>query len=176
MGKTPEDLYDYGSRLFSRRNYEHCADIFELSCKRSQYTLGPACSNAVYCRMMILDWGFNGTGFDSDMNRIEEFTDMEVDRFRRGDLANFQWQRATSVHPHMMLGYPVQPALKRYVAESVAFMDEAMARVSDTGVLNDLPNDVPFDPASDRASYIFQAAEPGFKLKVGFVGLSLVLV
>ena len=56
--KSPEDLYEYGSTLFSRKNYEHCADIFELSCKRSGNTLGPSCSNAVYCRMMIMDYGF----------------------------------------------------------------------------------------------------------------------
>jgi tetratricopeptide (TPR) repeat protein len=57
--KTPEDLYEYGSTLFSRKNYEHCADVFELSCKRSGNTLGPSCSNAVCCRMMIMDYGFN---------------------------------------------------------------------------------------------------------------------
>ena len=66
-GKSPEDLYEYGSTLFSRKNYEYCADVFELSCKRSNYQLGPSCTNAIYCRMLIMDWGFNGTGFDRDM-------------------------------------------------------------------------------------------------------------
>jgi len=56
--KSPEDLYEYGATLFARKNYEHCADVFELSCKRSGNTLGPSCSNAVYCRMMIMDYGF----------------------------------------------------------------------------------------------------------------------
>ncbi|KAG7348948.1 glycosyl transferase family 41 protein [Nitzschia inconspicua] len=171
MNKSPEDLYEYGATLFSRKNYEHAADVFELSCKRSDYTLGPACANAVYCRMMIMDWGFNGTGFDADMARLEELTENEALKWRRGDLVNFSWQRATSVHPHMMLGYPLPPILKRYVAESVAWMDELMARVTDQGnAVNPLPEDLPFDPQSEREKYIEEAAQPGFKLKVGFVG------
>jgi len=169
-GKTPEDLYEYGSTLFSRRNYEHCADIFELSCLRSNLELGPACSNAVYCRMMIMDWGFNGTGFDRDMERLQAMTEQEVSNWRQGSLDDFAWYRAASVHPHMMLGYPLPPMLKRYVAESVAFMDEKMARVTDWGSLNPLPEDMPFEHISRRSEYIAEAAEPGYKLKVGFVG------
>jgi protein O-GlcNAc transferase len=171
MNKSPEDLYEYGSTLFSRKNYEHAADVFELSCKRSDYTLGPACSNAVYCRMMIMDWGFNGTGFDADMERIEELTETETHKWRRGDLTDFAWQRATSVHPHMMLGYPVPPLFKRYVAESVAWMDEMMARVTDQGTsVAPLPDDLPFDPKSELDKYVREAAQPGFKIKIGFVG------
>ena len=168
-GKSPEDLYEYGSTLFSRRNYEHCADIFELSCVRSNLELGPACSNAIYCRMMIMDWGFNGTGFDRDMERLRSITEKEVGRFRQGSLDDFSWNRAASVHPHMMLGYPLPPILKRYVAESVAFLDEAMARVSQQGGLNPLPDGMPFEHTSRRKDYIAAAAEPGYKLKVGFV-------
>jgi protein O-GlcNAc transferase len=168
-GKTPEDLYEYGSTLFSRRNYEHCADMFELSCLRSNLHLGPSCSNAVYCRMMIMDWGFNGTGFNEDMERLQRITEQEVALYRRGSFEDFAWNRAASVHPHMMLGYPLPPLLKRYVAESVAFMDEAMARVSTSGSLNPLPADMPFEHVSRRIDYITEAANPGFKLKVGFV-------
>mmetsp|Transcript_9801 Transcript_9801/g.20784 ORF Transcript_9801/g.20784 Transcript_9801/m.20784 type:complete len:809 (+) Transcript_9801:110-2536(+) len=170
-GKTPEDLYEYGSTLFARKNYEHCADVFELSCMRSGNTLGPSCSNAVYCRMMIMDWGFNGTGFEQDMLRLKELAESEKQKWRRGDLDNFQWQRAMSTHPHMMLGYPLPPMLKRYVSESVAFLDEMMARVSHgSGSISPLPEDLPFDPISEREKYIAEASQPGFKLKVGFVG------
>jgi protein O-GlcNAc transferase len=167
--KSPEDLYEHGSTLFSRRNYEHCADVFELSCRVSDFTLGPACSNAVYCRMMITDWGFNGTGFDQDMERLATTTEKETQQWRRGTLEEYQWNRAASVHPHMMLGYPIDPLLKRYVAESVAYMDEAMARVSRDGTLIPLPSDMPFDPKAERNTYIAQAAEPDFKLHVGFI-------
>jgi tetratricopeptide (TPR) repeat protein len=167
MGKSPEDLYEYGSTLFSRRNYEHCADAFELSCLRSDRKLGPSCSNAVYCRMMIMDWGFNGTGFDDDMARLEGLVEVEKKNWRRGTLESFTWQRATSVHPHMMLGYPLPSILKRYVAESVAYMDEMMARVSpESHSVEPLPEDLPFNPRADLAKYREEADEPGFKLKV----------
>eukprot|EP00980_Cylindrotheca_fusiformis_P017588 scaffold5517_cov135-Cylindrotheca_fusiformis.AAC.18 len=169
-GKSPEDLYEYGATLFSRRNYEHCADVFELSCRRSNYQLGPSCSNGIYCRHMIMDWGFNGTGFDDDMRLLEQLTRLETDNYRQGDLDKFSWQRATSVHPHMMLGYPLPPILKRYASESVAYMDETMARVSSDGSIKPLPSDMPFDHITDRTRYIEEASEPGFKLKVGFVG------
>eukprot|EP00526_Cylindrotheca_closterium_P004303 CAMPEP_0113654424 /NCGR_PEP_ID=MMETSP0017_2-20120614/29149_1 /TAXON_ID=2856 /ORGANISM="Cylindrotheca closterium" /LENGTH=805 /DNA_ID=CAMNT_0000567571 /DNA_START=29 /DNA_END=2446 /DNA_ORIENTATION=- /assembly_acc=CAM_ASM_000147 len=169
-GKTPEELYEYGSTLFSRRNYEHCADVFELSCKRSNYQLGASCSNAVYCRHMIMDWGFNGTDFDGDLSRLITITKMETESYRQGDLDSFSWQRAASVHPHMMLGYPLDPMLKRYTAESVAFLDETMARVSDDGSIKALPEDLPFDHTESLAEYVAEASEPGFRLKVGFVG------
>jgi protein O-GlcNAc transferase len=169
-GKAPEELYEYGATLFSRRNYEHCADVFELSCKRSNYQLGASCSNAVYCRHMIMDWGFNGTDFDRDLSRLIEITKMETDSYRQGDLASFSWQRAASVHPHMMLGYPLDPMLKRYTAESVAFLDETMARVSDDGSIKALPQDLPFDHTKSLAEYVAEASNPGFRLKVGFVG------
>ena len=169
-GKSPEDLYEYGATLFARKNYEHCADVFELSCKRSGYSLGPSCSNAVYCRMMVMDWGFNGTGFNDDMTRLEEMTIAEKDQWRSGSLETFQWQRATSVHPHMMLGYPLPSMLKRYVAESVAFMDELMARVSDGMQFTSLPDDLPYDHSTALESYRQDAARPDFKLKVAFVG------
>ena len=77
-------------------------------------------------------WGFNGTTFGEDMERIIDLTQKEVDNFRRGDLHDFTWNRATSVHPHMMLGFPVKPMLKRFVTESVAYMDETMARATDS--------------------------------------------
>ncbi len=168
-GKSPEDLYEYGATLFTRRNYEHCADVFELSCLRSNEQLGPSCSNAIYCRMMIMDWGFNGTGFERDMDRLQAITQREISNWRQGDLEHFSWHRAVSVHPHMMLGYPLPPMLKRYVAESVAFMDEAMARVTDLGGLSPLPEDMPFEHASRLKNYITEAATPGYKVKVGFV-------
>jgi protein O-GlcNAc transferase len=119
--------------------------------------------------MMVMDWGFNGTGFESDMERLQQLTESETERWRKGGLEDFTWQRATSIHPHMMLGYPLPSMLKRYVSESVAYMDEAMARVSDQGMLNPLPDDMPFDSSSQRSKYIAEASEPGFKLKVGFV-------
>mmetsp|Transcript_13126 Transcript_13126/g.15005 ORF Transcript_13126/g.15005 Transcript_13126/m.15005 type:complete len:716 (+) Transcript_13126:100-2247(+) len=169
--KTPEDLYEYGSTLFSRKNYEHCADIFELSCIRSGNKLGPSCSNAVYCRMMIMDYGFNGTGFEEDMIRLQKLAETEKLEWRQGDLNNFQWKRAMSIHPHMMLGYPLPPMLKRYVAESVAYMDELMARVSPGGKsISSLPFDMPFDPKSEREKYVMEANQSDFKLKIGFVG------
>ena len=57
------------------------------------------------------------------------------------------WQRATSVHPHMMLGYPLgndSSILKRYVAESMASLDELRARIEDVGTIKDRPADLPY--------------------------------
>jgi len=69
------------------------------------------------------------------------------------------------------LGYPLPPMLKRYVAESVAYMDEMMARVSPGGKsISPLPNDMPFDPKSEREKYVMEATQSDFKLKIGFVG------
>lgn len=106
-GKTPEELYEIGSSHFSEKNFEECADVFEISCLRSGEQLGPSCVNAVYCRMMISDYGFNGTQFDKDIARIEDFTRREASVYRvdYSGMATkdpFAWRRATSVHPHMV--------------------------------------------------------------------------
>ena len=72
MKKSPEELYEVASKHFQDRKYEDCADVFELSCQKSGQKLSPSCTNAVYCRNMIIDWGFNGTQYDADMKRIEQ--------------------------------------------------------------------------------------------------------
>jgi protein O-GlcNAc transferase len=105
------------------------------------------------------------------MSRLEKLANKEKLEYRNGDLESFQWKRAMSTHPHMMLGYPLPPILKRYVAESVAYMDEMMARLSPEGnSILPLPDDMPFDPLSDRERYVKETSEPDFRLKVGFIG------
>lgn len=159
---TPEQLYDIAADKFSSKEYEECADVAEISCLRSFEKLGPSCSNAVYCRSIIVDYGFNGTQFDRDMKRIEGILAKETSERRVGNMTHFQWRQASSVHPHMLLGYPVDPRLKRYAAESVAFLDEKMARYdSSTGSINELPPDLPF---------VYPRTMDGDKIRIGFVG------
>ena len=100
---------------------------------------------------------------------MAEMTQVETKNWRIGDDHDFQWHRSTSAHPHMMLGYPLDPKLKRYVAEASAYMDEKMARVSERGELKPLPDDLPYKPKEDIAKYVEEASQPGFKLKVGFI-------
>jgi hypothetical protein len=168
---TPEELYEKASKFFVERNYEECADVFEVSCIKSKYRLGPSCANAVYCRNMIIDWGFNGTQFDLDMKRITQISKMEAAQYRtEHEDGSFSWRRSTSVHPHMMLGYPVDSMLKRYVTESAASMDEMAARVNvHGGGVQPLPDDLPFDPADGRAGFLSDSSDPNFRIRVGFV-------
>ena len=173
-GKTPEALYEVASDHFAKKEYEACADVFELSCERSRKSLGPSCANAIYCRSMIVDWGFNGTQFDADMKAITRITEQEIRdyKYTKAD-GSIGWRRSTSVHPHMMLGYPVDPVLKREVTESVAMLDELMARAdhrdAQTGEIPSLPADLPYQ--LDYRTYVQQVSEhPNFKIRVGFVG------
>lgn len=186
LGQTPEQLYEVASVHFSNKNYEECADIFEISCQRSGVTLGPSCVNAVYCRSLIVDWGYNGTAFLNDMDRIVHFTKEEVKEHRHPQKhsndsrrLDFQWRRSTSVHPHMMLGYPIDPMLKRFSAESASYLDEKMARASNTvtteGGLNipPLPNDLPFSIHESRIRFVNEKAitsKEDYRIRVGFVG------
>lgn len=171
LNSTPEELYAKAGQLFVERDYEGCADVFEISCIKSKHLLGPSCANAVYCRNMIMDWGFNGTQFDLDMKRITQITKMEVAQYRtQHEDGSFSWKRSASVHPHMMLGYPVDSILKRYVTESAASMDEMAARVNlDGRGVTPLPDDLPFDPNESRAGFLSDSAEPNFRIRVGFV-------
>jgi tetratricopeptide (TPR) repeat protein len=100
--RTPEELYGTASDFFANKEYEKCADVFEISCQKSGQRLSPSCANAVYCRNMIIDWGFNGTQFDDDMKRIERISRLEVAQFRQEKDGSFDWARSMSTHPHMV--------------------------------------------------------------------------
>lgn len=170
MEGTPEKLYEIASDYFQKRDYERCADVFEISCQKSGQRLSPSCTNAVYCRNMIIDWGFNGTQFDEDMKRIERISRLEASQFRQANAdGSFSWARSMSAHPHMMLGYPVDPLLKRYVAESAAFVEDISQRVVARGEITPLPPDLPFEPEADRAGFVAEAAKDGAKIRLGFV-------
>jgi hypothetical protein len=69
----------------------------------------------------------------------------------------------------MMLGFPVKPLLKRFVTESVAYMDEMMARATDGGI-TPLPEDLPYNPQADLQRYVQEFQQPGSTIRVGFVG------
>ena len=186
FGLTPEELYNNGVEYHSEKKYALAAEVFQRSCELSGFRIGAACTNAVYCRTNVMDWGDgdaaetgNGTGtqFSRDMALIETVTRIEVASYRTVDptTGKISWKRATSSHPHMMLGYPVDPMLKRYVAESHAVVDELLARTRQviddvsSGVL-DLPADLPYSHA--RPSYQAEVEEAGdaFRMRLGFVG------
>jgi len=169
LEKTPAELYEMASTHFAERNYEKCADVFEISCVRSQMQLSPSCANAVYCRNMIIDWGFNGTQFDADMKRIEQIAIDEIEQFRSSDDKNsFEWSRAMSTHPHMMLSYPLRNStLKRYVAESAAFTEDISQRIVGRGEIKPLPADLPY--THDHQSYVQTFVKDKTKLRIGFV-------
>ena len=170
-GKTPEQLYHDGTEFFAQKQHAKAAAAFQKSCDLSQRQIGVACTNAVYCRTNVLDWGSNGTQFDDDMTTVETITRMEVASSRTVDAqGNVHWKRSTSAHPHMMLGYPVNSTLKRYVAESYAAMDELLARVNNNGGgVTNLPADLPYNQEDNRARYIFDNAAQDFRLRVAFV-------
>ena len=168
------DLYSQGLTFFENKQFADAARVFDEACVLAQghMALGPACTNAVYCRANIMDWGYNGTQFVEDMELIRTLTLHEVHTYRSiDDHGMYQWKQVTSVHPHMMLGYPdIDPILKRYVAESFAIMDERLARVdSNTHVMKELPPHLPYNQSLRRSEFILDAVDPNFKIRVGFV-------
>jgi hypothetical protein len=187
--KTPEQLYEMASQHFVNKEYDACADLFEMSCLRSNKKLYPSCANAVYCRSMIVDYGFNGTQFVKDMKRIQYIIQVETKSYRTttaldgssssnginhdgNESTMYHWRRASSVHPHMMLGYTVDPLLKRYVAESVAYMDETMSRATSSNSVTPLPSDLPYSIEAYRDKFTTENAEnrQHYRIRVGFVG------
>jgi hypothetical protein len=135
---TPEQLHDMGVQYFNKKQFDRAAQFFEQSCRESNEHIGPACANAVFCRTEILDWGTNGSQFDLDMDRVQRLTRDELLAYRNPNhhpdsstatTATTSWRRCTSVHPHMMLGYPVDAKLQRIVDEAYAATDELHARV-----------------------------------------------
>lgn len=202
--KSPEDIYNIATQYFNSKNLVYASELFELSCQKSNAKLSPACTNAVYLRTNLCDWGEAGIGFEKDMNIIVQITKAETEMYRFVSNVNeqvkresglndkmamkegvIQWKRATSVHPHMMLGYPLDNEdviLKRYVAESMASLDEIRARLDDDGTLRDRPNDLPYSVEEMRKKFAARhriQPEQGQKsnstgsyepIRVGFVG------
>jgi len=180
QGHTPEQLHDLGTAAFNNKNYVKAAKYFEQSCQESKQEIGSACANAVFCRTEILDWGINGTQFDKDMERVETLTLMEAMTLSsKTSNHRVRWRRATSVHPHMMLGYPIEARLQRIVDEAYADTDEMRARVyidpvTGKAALKPLPSDFPKDPQVKRLEYQKQTNQnPNFKIRVGFVSSAI---
>ena len=168
------DLYRQGQQYFESKQFAAAAKVFDEACEISggNMALGPACTNAVYCRANIMDWGYNGTQFVKDMQLITQITLREIGTWRSTeDNGVVNWKQSTSVHPHMMLGYPdIDPMLKLYVAESFAIMDERMARIdSSTNELKQLPAHLPYNQTSRRTEFALDAFDAQFKIRVGFV-------
>ena len=71
-----------------------------------------------------------------------------------------------------MLGYPVDPMLKRYAAESCAFMDEPMARAAKAveGQLPPLPDSLPYEMDTYLETFQAEFRDPSAKIRIGFVG------
>jgi len=165
-------FYSEGTNHFNQKNFALAAESFDKACPlAAQYSvLNAACVNAVYCRSNILEWGPNGETFQKDMETIIAITQKEVAEQSVDANGVIRWNKATSVHPHMMLGYPVGTLLKRYVAESYAAMDEPQARRdANTGIMKDLPPDVPYNNDLRRENFILDAMDPNFKIKIAFV-------
>lgn len=68
------------------------------------------------------------------------------------------------------LGYPIDPVLKRFITESVAFLDETMARAHG-GTLTPLPADLPYSLESYHKEFLDEVtSRSDFRIRVGFVG------
>jgi len=72
-----------------------------------------------------------------------------------------------------MLGYPLDPKLKRYAAESAAYSDERLARLvnPNDSIIGTLPKSLPYEHDWKTYTNIGQSPDKNFnnKLKVGFV-------
>ena len=181
--KTPEELYNIATQYFNTKQLQTAQHLFQLSCTKSQMKLYVACTNAIYLRTNLCDWGYNGTRFNNDMKIIEEITLAEVEMYRtvtfdditedmkrlnglgyakkkndKNEEGIIHWTRGTSVHPHMMLGYPLSndnAILKRYVSESQASLDELRARVYDDGSgIMQRPMDLPYSVLEMRDKFV----------------------
>ena len=199
---SPEELFNLATTHFNEGSLILAEQRFEQSCVKSGYKLSVACTTAVYIRTNLCMWGRKGARFDDDMKIIAQVTEAEAKMYRSiegtpnsdqirdaglghhalhdgGDRGIIYWQRGTSVHPHMMLGYPLpieQSILKRYAAESMASLDELRARFDENGVV-DRPLGLPYDVDAMREKFAEEhskqiargVAEP---IKVGFVACS----
>ena len=53
--KTPEEIYNIASFHFNHKNLPYAAQLFQLSCDKSNNKLAVACTNAVYLRTNLCD-------------------------------------------------------------------------------------------------------------------------
>eukprot|EP00590_Aulacoseira_subarctica_P010670 CAMPEP_0172417610 /NCGR_PEP_ID=MMETSP1064-20121228/4141_1 /TAXON_ID=202472 /ORGANISM="Aulacoseira subarctica , Strain CCAP 1002/5" /LENGTH=752 /DNA_ID=CAMNT_0013156069 /DNA_START=154 /DNA_END=2412 /DNA_ORIENTATION=- len=183
-GMTPEELHDMGVAYFNQKQFDQAAKHFEQSCIDSNEQIGSACANAVFCRTEVLDWGFNGSQFDLDMERVERLMHVELMTFRRSNSNGKQeWARSTSVHPHMMLGYPLDAKLQRIVDEAYAATDEFRARVkidetTNKAYVSPLPSDLPYDQQSYREEVVAEMSllnskQQQHRIRIGFVSSAI---
>lgn len=170
---SAEEWYNKGNAYFAKKKMQLAIDAFEKACEISNRSIPSACTNAIYCRTNIANWGPNGEDFEKDMQTLKQITAREIRTYRYRDIdGSIKWHRYTSVHPHMSLGYPWEDAImKRMVAESYAMTDAFYGVAEVTGVdgWREELKDYPLDQTSKAAKYKYDRETFGAKIKVGYL-------
>lgn len=151
-------LVSRGNEYFNEKKWKQAVEAFEEACQKSEEKVALACTHAAYCRTSILDWGENNRQFEIDMKRVEDFTRGEKSAFRSVGLdGTISWVLPTSVHPHMMLAYPVDPNLQLVSSESYTVFE---GKKTENSINHEIK----------RARHLEESNKTDFKIKVGFVG------
>lgn len=156
LESVSENLH-LGNEYFGIKKYSQSLHYFDAVIK-----LDPshdyAVASAAYLRSNIADWGPNGSTFETNMADLAVIIAKEAETMQRLLDSGFQREvKASAVHPHMSLSYPIDPMLKLAVARSHALTEVNLVNKHNLTVYT-------HDPALYRA----QASSSGFRLRVGY--------
>ena len=126
-------------------------------------TLLEAAANAIYLRFSVCNWGYKGEQYRKDIATLTSIVRKEMTTsFLDIDSIN----QASVVHPHMALGYAINPDLKLAISRSHARAE---------GVLVTRNNLFPYNDTSKSAHSKLVAAstKPGYRIKIGYASANI---
>jgi predicted O-linked N-acetylglucosamine transferase (SPINDLY family) len=121
-----------------------------------------AATSAIYIRFTICHWGRNGSQYRKDLQILSGAAKKEWESAKEGAAALGN----SNIHPHMSLGYALDPFHKLAIATNYANREKRM--VLHSGMK-------PFDDtsASSRKRFLKQSKKKAFRIKVGYVSANI---
>lgn len=141
-------------------------------------------SSLIYLRSYVCKWGEFGSQYHRDMAAIEQIINEEekikesqklvlmkspslptTGHQNQGQSEEADWIEydqasltASTIHTHMLLGYPISSELKLKVARMHTEHEQSLVRRSGLPIYSHTPD-----------MYVHEAAQPDFRIKVGYV-------
>lgn len=146
---------------FDKRNWLKSIQFLDRAYNLDNRAL-EAATSAIYIRFTICQWGRNGSQYRDDLKFLSGAAKKEWESVQSGSVA----PETSNIHPHMSLGYALDPFHKLAIATNYANREKRM--VLHSGM-------VPFDDtsASSRKRYLKQSKKKAFRIKVGYVSANI---
>ena len=150
-----------GHFFFDKKDWLKSIQFLDRAYELDNRTL-EAATSAIYIRFTICHWGVNGSQYRSDLKLLSVAAQKEWESLNADSAA----LESSYIHPHMSLGYALDPFHKLAIATNYANREKRMVLYSGMKPFDDTS-------ASSRKRFLKQSKKKAFRIKVGYVSANI---